>query len=229
MQPDSWLTPASLPYQMAFDHCIIEANHTFPSVYLIASNRFYAYEIIRRWPGALNLIPTGNWHQSVDLPQALDPVIASEQVQIVREDNLWASSEPKTIFWAEPTREQAITYLKQLLDALTNDSALIILGRSQRLSRFASSPHSHPVEPASLLLLTKFLQQQKRQWRWKAYGFHGPLGLLAGGIVRLPALIGRDDLVDRLLAFARRHLVSQGRGAHWSPIWILSVRRKLQP
>jgi hypothetical protein len=58
------------------------------------------------------------------------------------------------------------------------------------------------------------------------YGLHGPLGLAWGFASRLPAAVGREDLVDRCFAAMSGHYLVPGWQAHWAPVAVVRARKR---
>jgi hypothetical protein len=218
-----WLQPSGLVYQIAFDRCVMLAQPHKGSAWLLASNPFYARELLRRWSSPVTLCPIGGWNQKIGLPEVVGQDIVWQQVQVVAPESLSIPASVKTIIWAEPTKSDWQLQMTWLLDHLGSENRLIILGRTAGLRRFLPEQPEQVGEPAYLSALMAMLQRQEPQRPYITYGFHAPLSLLGGIMARIPVIMKRDDLVDRVLAFVRRYIVCQGRQALRSPVWMLVI------
>lgn len=218
-----WLQPSGLVYQIAFDRCVMMAQPHKGPAWLLASNPFYARELLRRWSNPVTLCPIGGWDRKISLSEAVGQDIVWQQVQIAAPESLSFPARVQTIIWAEPSGPEWHTRLTWLLENLESESRLMILGRTAGLRRFLPEQPAQMGEPANLSALTMGLHRYEQQLSYTAYGFHAPLSLLGGIAARIPTLMKRDDLVDRLLAFMRRYIVCRGRQAFGSPVWLLII------
>lgn len=195
------------------------ANCASP-VLVCASHPFYLREIVRRLCGQITLWPVGDWHlDGYDLQRTLDLCQDPGRSIALHHPDSKPLPVYSAIILAMP---ETVDWNKILAGHLpmAEGSRLVVIGRTARLERFTPDLAQGPSQPVSLVAAQQTLVSAG--WRVeKTYGFHGPLSLALGVASRLPAILGRDDLVDRLLAAMRAHYVVRGWQARCSPLWLL--------
>lgn len=217
----TWLQRPSLAYQAAFDRCAVEAAQRDGPVLVLAGNPFYAREIVRRLSGSVALQPFGSgWPQDEDLlRKLLGPEIHWDQVNLIMTGHE-PSQLARTIIWAEPRDSTWRHIVPDLQRLAAPDAKAIVLGRSARMGRFLPDQPQQSGMPVPLSQAADALG--RAGWRIEQrVGFHGPRSLLLGAVSRVPALLNRDDLLDRNSAAMRENFVVVGRQAHYSPVWMI--------
>lgn len=225
--PDEWLKRPSLAYHVAFDFCAAATACTGGPTIVLAGSLFYARELVRRLEDEVWLYFTRSMSLSdSEIQTQMGPEVDWGRVSLYQLPP--ARHRLGTLLCAEPERD---TWLStwQLVHRFAPVVACIhflgttplrrVLPEWQRVdSRPAQEPFNsyHPV--ARALSAIDGVETD-------TCGFHGPLSLAWGLASRVPAALGRQDLVDRCFAAMRRSSVVQGWQARLSPVWLVTAKR----
>lgn len=228
---DRWSVECpSLAYHWAFDLCAVEVNRGGGPTAVFASSFFYARELGRRLAGNVVLHFTHEWGMDqTEIRSAMGPEIDWDRVSLESVQDGKGNVPLSTAIWAEPEAQTWKDTLSEIHRLAFPAARLYILGTTglRRLlpewRRVTSLPAHEPLssyKPVVRALghLGWIIEQM--------YGFHGPLSLLLGTASRLPAALGREDLVDRCFAALRQTYVVRGWQAKWAPVWVLISENK---
>jgi hypothetical protein len=228
--PEAWLERPSLGYHHAFDLMAAEAARMEPPTAVLASSAFYAREVVRRLDGQVLLhLPRDPGLSEAELKAVLGPEVDWARLRAASSIMDSAMAEAQTLVWAEPEKDTWQTILADVGNV--GPSALLVLGTTwlrRLLPEWQAAdrlPAAGPV--ASTRRMTTALPRIGYAVS-AIYGFHGPRSLLWGTASRLPAMLGRDDLVDRCFAGTRQHVVSSGWAGRLCPACLIVARRKGQ-
>jgi hypothetical protein len=133
------------------------------------------------------------------------------------------------VVWAEPQVGDGPRCLEAVARNLTPGGRLcaVTSGRLRRALPEWQGEGDRPAEnPAGLGRTVTWLRRAGFAVE-ATYGFHGPQSLGWGFVSRLPAALGRDDLVDRCLAAMRRSYVVGGWQARWAPVAMVLARKRM--
>lgn len=128
---------------------------------------------------------------------------------------------PGHILWLMPSRSSWLSYSELWMHAARPGTCLVILGYSGRWRRLLLNGSAPPL-PLRIVVAGLTV----RGWRiCTMLGFQQITSIVIGMTARLPALLGRDDLVDRWHAAARERFTISGRRAGWAPLWLIAAER----
>jgi hypothetical protein len=218
-----FLQRPSLAYRAAFDLCATQAARAGGPTFVLASSPFYACEVVRRLNGQILLhFPRNPGLGEAETRTALGPEMDWARLRVASSMKDTAMAERQTLAWAEPERDTCRAVLASLRNS--GPRAVLVLGTSW-LRRLLPEWQAGEWQPAaapvgSMGRITEALRRAGYAVR-ETYGFHGPRSLLWGTASRLPAALGRDDLVDRWFAAMRRAYVVRGWQARWAPVWMI--------
>ena len=227
----SWLRRSSLAYHTAFDLCAAEASREAGPVAVLASSPFYARELARRLSGEVLLhFAHAEGLTEPAIRAAMGPEVDWGRMRLV---SAWERSKedcPHMVLWAEPEKQTCEDTLNAVQQLAPSAGRILILGTT-RLRRLLPEWQSADSPPAraplgSMRPIVRALRDLGYAVEG-AYGFHGPLSLLWGTASRLPAALGRDDLVDRCFAAMRQAYLVRGWQARWAPVWVVAGRREV--
>jgi hypothetical protein len=221
--PEAWLERPSLGCHRAFDLLGAEAACVGPPTAVLASSAFYAREVVRRLDGQVLLhLPRDPGLGEGELKAVLGPEVDWARLRVASSIMDSAMAEAQTLVWAEPERDtwQAIlAYVRNV-----GPGALLVLGTTwlRRLLPEWQAPDAlRAAAPLGSLRRISAALPGLGYAVSATYGFHGPRSLLWGTASRLPAVLGRDDLVDRCFAGMRDDLVTRGWQARCATVWLL--------
>lgn len=214
-----------LEYQYAFDLCAMEAHRAGGPVSLYSSSAFYAEELTGRLDrcGGV-LVPCGGWAPAGrgwrSLPMA--GVRGSTRFRLAPEGGEIAPG--TAVVWAEPEMGDLERTAARVAQNLAPGGRLCVVtsGWLRRgLPEWKRDEGERPARrPAGLRRTMECLRQAGLTVEG-VYGFHGPRSLAWGLASRVPAALGRADLVDRCLAAMRKGYVVPGWQARWAPVAVV--------
>jgi hypothetical protein len=221
-----WLERPSLPYQVAFDICAVEAGCVAGPVAVLAGSPFYARELLKRMAGGGYLCPLGGWDPRRDeIRAALGPELAWERIEV-----LAPGAAPPAVaigFWAEP-QEGDPSHLREWMRTMLEPDGRLILLASNRLRSLLPEWGRSGRSPAQRPLGWGRAARLLRAWGWRVervLGLPGPASMICGFLARPAGLVGREDWVDRLVAGSRRSFLVEGWFARWAPLAIGGAQR----
>jgi hypothetical protein len=223
--PEAWLQRPSLAYRSAFDLCAALSSCSRGPTAVLTSSRFYARELLRRLEGQILLhFPRDSGSGESETQIALGPEVDWSRVHVALAMAEVRTSEPNTLIWAEPERGTWQAILGDFQQS--RPPAILILGTT-RLRRLLPEWQDSGYPPAlspfgSTMRIIRALYRAGYAVQ-DIYGFHRPRSLLWGTLSRIPAVLGRDDLVDRCFAAMRRDYLVRGWQARWAPVWLLAA------
>ncbi|MCP4536824.1 MAG: hypothetical protein GY832_06730 [Chloroflexi bacterium] len=219
---------SSLAYHHAFDLCAVEINRLGGTAAIFASGVFYARELARRLTRGTALWFTREWELDGAIRSAMGPEVDWGQVSLNSTRDGDKHSYPSVIVWAEPEVQTWKSILSDIHQLAPSAARLYVLGttRLRRLlpewGQATSLPALEPLNSSRAVARAL----SRRGWIVEQMvGFHGPLSLLSGAVSRLPAALGRDDLVDRCFAALRQTYIVRGWQTKWVPVWMLVAKR----
>jgi hypothetical protein len=231
-----------LEYQHAFDVCAVEAHRRGGPVVLSASSPFYARELVKRIEALqpAGLVIPGRYGGREALEARLGPEVQVGTTRTVqaRGATLWAEPEgasplgrsgtlATTAVWAEPEGGDAERVLAAIERVLAPGGRLcaVTTGWLRRALPEWQREKDRPAErPVGLGRTVRWLRRAGFAVE-ATYGFHGPASMVWGFASRLPAAVGREELVDRCLAAMRKTYVVGGWHARWAPVSVVLARR----
>ncbi|HUW13262.1 MAG TPA: hypothetical protein VM537_26295 [Anaerolineae bacterium] len=221
--PEAWLQRPSLSYHTAFDLCAAQAARAGGPTAVLASGAFYAREVVRRLDGQVLLhFPRDPGLGESEIQTALGPEVDWARLRVASSMMDTAMAEAQTLVWAEPERDTWQAILANLRDL--GPCAVLVLGTTW-LRRLVPEWQGGAYRPAAAPLgsrgrIAEALRREGHAVR-ETYGLHGPRSLLWGTASRIPAALGRDDLVDRCVAGMRQDFIVRGWQARWAPVWLV--------
>lgn len=216
-----------LEYQHALDLCALEAHRAGEPVTVYASSRLYAGELSRRLdPCGGVLVPCGEWEPTRAVCDwSTGQEAGSGGFRIVSEASGLVAG--KAAVWAEPEVEDLERTSALVGENVVPGARLCVVtsGWLRRgLPEWRGKVHPPARRPAGLRRTLDRLRQASFTID-EVYGFHGPRSLAWGFASRVPAALGREDLLDRCLAAMRKGYVVSGWQAHWAPVAVVLARR----
>lgn len=216
----------TLVYHRAFDLCAMMTDSEDKSVPLFTSSLFYARELTKRLSAEVLLYPTSQSRFTAqEIRAAMGPEIAWQRVHY---DSIQPPNLPlNALIWAEPEAQSWPDTLNEIHQLARPSSKLCILGTTKLrriLPEWATYQPAHqPLDsPRPLIKAMRQLGYVIED----LYGLHGPLSLLFGSASRIPALLGREEWVDRCHIAMRQRFVVRGWQATLAPIWLLVARNE---
>jgi len=215
----------SLEYRYAFDLCAAEVEQHRRPLVVVASGRFYVRELMERMQHLepVSVMTGGRGEAS---HEHAGNERRAEQALIA---GVGTPGQPvAAVVWGEPQLEDGERWLAAIRGALAPGGRLWVV-TSGWLRRGlpewkweGNGPAIRPTGPGWVLA-----RLRKNHFDVEVvYGFHGPRSLAWGFAGRLPAVAGRQDLVDRCLAAMRESYVVKGWQARWAPVGIVRARRR---
>lgn len=216
----------SLAYHCAFDLCGAQASHVGGPTAVWASSLLYARELVRRLRGAVLLRFTRE--PALDerrLHVAMGPEVDWGRVRL----DSRPSAHPSlgTVLWAEPERRTWQIVLSDIQHLAPCAVRICVVGTTwlrqvlpewrTKAARPARAPTGCVRDLVTALHRLGYVAE-------RTVGFHGPASLFWGALSRVPAALGRDDLVDRCFAAMREAFVVNGWQAGWAPVWVISAQ-----
>jgi len=227
LEEEAWLRRPGLEYQQAFNRCAAHAARVGEPTAVLASSLFYAREVVRRLSGRVLLhFPRHPGLGEAEIQTALGPEVDWARLRLVSSMTDKAMAEAQTLVWAEPERGTWQAILGDLR-VFRPPPALLVLGTTW-LRRLLPEWRAAEQRPAAVPLASAGRIAAALPGLGYAvsdiHGFHGPRSLVWGALSRIPAALGRDDLVDRCFAAMRQDFVVGGRQTSWAPVWLLVAR-----
>ena len=217
-----------MPYHIAFDLSATRASQAGQGpLAVFASSPFYARELVRRLDGQVLLhFPRNLEFDESQIQMAIGPEVDPSRFRVKPSMADAATAEPRALIWAEPEEE---AWRVTLGDIRQLEPPVILVMGTTWLRRLlpewqnaASPPAASPL--GSMGRVAKALHEMGYTVQ-DTYGFHGPRSLLWGIATRLPAALGRHDLVDRCFAAMRWEYVVHGWLARCSAVWVVIGQR----
>ena len=217
-------TRPSLAYHRAFDLLGSRTACTSGPTAVLASGPFYAREVVRRLDGQVLLHVRDPGLDETQIRNATGPEVGLPRLRVTPSLADTTMAEPRALIWAEPEEDSWQITLEDI--RRLGPPVILVMGTTwmrRLLPEWQNA--AHPPAPSPLGSPGRVARALHKMGYTvhDTYGFHGPRSLLWGTASRLPAALGRRDLVDRCFAAMRRAYVVHGWQARWAPVWLVAA------
>jgi hypothetical protein len=217
-----------LEYQHAFDLCAVEVHRRGGPVVVSASSPFYVRELVKRMAGCGGvLVASGGWAApGANLDLLLGPEPGGAGFGLAGEADELVPA--RAAVWAEPEGGDGERRLAEIGKSLAPGGRLCVIVSGWLrwgLPEWQGEEGRPAAQPVGLGGAVAWLRRTGFAVEG-VVGFHGPQSLVWGFASRLPAAVGRADLVDRCYAAMRKTYVVRGWQARWAPVAVVLARKR---